>query len=50
MRRWAVQYGPHVRVLSPAGLAEAVKKDILQAAAGFGLIQITADEKRDPPI
>ena len=32
MRRWAVQYGPHMRVLSPDGLVEEVKQDIRQAA------------------
>ena len=31
IRRWAVQYGPHVRVLSPEGLAEEVKRDLTEA-------------------
>lgn len=35
MRRWAVQYGPHVRVLSPEGLLEEVKQDILRAANNY---------------
>ena len=35
MRRWAVQYGPHVRVLSPAGLAEEVKSDLTLAAENY---------------
>jgi predicted DNA-binding transcriptional regulator YafY len=28
MRRWALQYGPHVRVLSPESLVNDVKHDI----------------------
>ncbi len=31
MRRWAVQYGPHVRVLSPDSLAAEVKRDLTEA-------------------
>ncbi len=31
MRRWAVQYGPHVRVLSPDSLAAEVKRDLTAA-------------------
>ena len=37
MRFWAVQYAPHVRVLSPAGLAEEVKEDIRTAAKNYGI-------------
>ena len=37
MRRWAVQYGPHIRVLSPESLIEAVKQDIHSAAKGYEL-------------
>ena len=37
MRRWAVQYGPHVRVLSPAGLVEEVKSDTIQAEENYKL-------------
>ena len=35
MRRWAVQYGPHVRVLSPESLVEEVKQDLAQACANY---------------
>jgi len=38
MRRWAVQYGPHVRVLSPEGLVEEIKQDIRDAAKGYALV------------
>ena len=31
MRRWAVQYGPHVRILTPDHLVEAVKTDLQTA-------------------
>ena len=37
MRRWAVQYGPHIRVLSPESLIEAVKQDIHSAAKEYEL-------------
>lgn len=37
MRRWAIQYAPHVRVLSPDGLVEEVKQDLRTAAAAYGL-------------
>lgn len=35
MRRWAVQYGPHVRVLSPEELCESVKTDLQTAVANY---------------
>lgn len=35
MRRWAVQYGPHMRVLSPDGLVEEVKQDIMQSMENY---------------
>ena len=35
MRRWAVQYGPHVRVLSPDELAEEVKQDIMKSMENY---------------
>lgn len=37
MRRWAIQYAPHVRVLSPASLVEEVRQDIRTAAKNYGL-------------
>ena len=37
MRRWAVQYGPHIRVLSPERLIDAVKHDIQSAAKAYKL-------------
>ncbi len=50
MRRWAVQYGPHVRVLSPESLADAVKLDIENAAAEYGLLpdHIQSSEESHP--
>lgn len=36
MRRWAVQYGPHVRVLSPDGLVDEVRHDLLEAVNNYG--------------
>ena len=39
MRRWAVQYSPHVRVLFPENLVETVKQDIRSAAKAYGLIE-----------
>lgn len=36
MRRWAVQYAPHVRVLSPASLVEEVRQAIGKAAEQYG--------------
>lgn len=36
MRRWAVQYGPHVTVLTPEGLVEDIKYDLAQAAKNYG--------------
>ena len=50
MRRWAVQYGPHVRVLSPESLADAVKLDIENAAAEYGLLlnHIESSEESHP--
>ena len=41
MRRWAVQYSPHVRVLFPESLVETVKQDILSAAKAYELIEST---------
>lgn len=38
MRRWALQYALHVRVLSPTSLAEQVKEDIRAAAENYGEI------------
>ena len=35
MRRWAVQYGPHVRVLSPESLVNDVKHDISKTAENY---------------
>ncbi len=39
MRRWALQYALHARVLSPATLAEQVKEDIRAAAENYGDIR-----------
>ena len=41
MRRWAVQYSPHVRVLFPENLVETVKQDIRSAAKAYELIEST---------
>ncbi|MBR6650930.1 MAG: WYL domain-containing protein [Clostridia bacterium] len=35
MRRWALQYALHARVLTPVHLAEQVRKDIQSAAANY---------------
>ena len=35
MRRWALQYGPHVRVLSPESLVNDVKHDIILTAENY---------------
>ena len=35
MRLWAVQYGPHVRILTPEKLVEEVKQDIDNAAKNY---------------
>ena len=37
MRRWAMQYALHMRILSPASLAEQVKSDLKQAAENYGI-------------
>ncbi len=37
MRRWALQYGPHVRVLSPESLVADVKHDIAQTGENYKL-------------
>ena len=36
MRRWALQYALHARVVSPRSLADAVKEDIRKAAENYG--------------
>ncbi len=36
MRRWALQYALHARILSPQSLAEQVKEDIRAAAENYG--------------
>lgn len=35
MQRWTLQYGPHVKVLSPARLVEAVKEDVRKAGENY---------------
>ncbi len=35
MRRWSVQYGPHMKLLSPASLVEGVRQDLRQAADNY---------------
>ena len=35
MRRWAVQYGPHIHIMSPSRLAEEVKIDLMAAANSY---------------
>ena len=37
MRRWALQYGPHVRVLSPESLVADIKHDIAQTEENYKL-------------
>lgn len=36
MRHWALQYARHVRVLTPADLAQQVKEDLQAALEGYG--------------
>ena len=36
MRRWALQYALHVRILSPESLAEQVREDIRAAGVNYG--------------
>ena len=38
MRLWAVQYAPHVRILSPDPLVEEVKSDLRKAAESYGIL------------
>ena len=47
MRRWAVQYAPHVRVLSPESLAETVKQDIRSAAKEYELFPEQNESARE---
>jgi predicted DNA-binding transcriptional regulator YafY len=35
MRRWALQYGPHVRVLSPESLVNDIRHDIALTAGKY---------------
>ena len=35
MRRWALQYALHVKILSPQGLVDAVRADVLKAAEQY---------------
>ncbi len=37
MRCWAMQYAPHVTVLSPKSLADSIKENIRYAAENYGL-------------
>ena len=37
MRRWAVQYSPHTRILSPESLAKEVTQDLRSAANNYAL-------------
>ncbi len=37
MRRWAMQYALHAKILTPQSLAEEVKKDIKAAAENYGI-------------
>lgn len=37
MRKWAMQYAVHTKILSPQSLAEQVKEDLCQAMAQYGL-------------
>ena len=39
MRLWAVQYGPHVKVLSPEKLAEDIKVDLKNAVRNYEVLQ-----------
>ncbi len=38
MRRWALQYALHIRILSPSSLAEQVADDVRTAAQNYGLL------------
>lgn len=37
MRRWALQYGPHVRILSPESLVADIKHDVAQTEENYKL-------------
>lgn len=37
MRKWAMQYAVHAKILSPQSLAEQVKSDLREAAQQYGL-------------
>ena len=37
MRYWALQYGPYVEVLSPKGLREQLREDIINMAEKYSL-------------
>lgn len=37
MRKWALQYALHVKVLKPEGLVDMLKEDVKQAAGQYGL-------------
>ena len=36
MRKWALQYALHVRVLSPRSMVESVKEDLKKAMENYG--------------
>ena len=37
MRKWAMQYAVHTKILSPQSLAEQVKSDLREAVQQYGL-------------
>ena len=37
MRKWALQYALHVKVLKPERLVEMLREDVKQAAEQYGL-------------
>lgn len=41
MRRWALQYALHVRILSPESLTEQVREDIRAAGENYGEVERT---------
>ena len=39
MRKWALQYALHVRVLKPERLVDMLKEDVRKAAEQYGFIE-----------
>ena len=39
MRKWALQYALHVKVLKPERLVEMLKEDVKRAAEQYGILE-----------